>query len=62
MGSRLAWQLVAFAALVVNLWIGGDYVEAWFGHIARAAFEIALIVAYVVLVLGSAAWPRRRRP
>ncbi len=60
MGRRLAWQLVAFAALVVNLWIGGDYVEAWFGHIARAAFEIALIVAYVLLVIGMRVAPRRR--
>jgi hypothetical protein len=57
----LAWQLAALAALVVNLWIGGDYVEAWFGHAARAAFEIALIVLYVALVLGVRS-PLRRPP
>ncbi|MSQ36465.1 MAG: hypothetical protein EXR63_04935 [Dehalococcoidia bacterium] len=60
MRTRLAWQLLAFAALVVNLWLGGDYVEAWFGHIARAAFEIALIVAYVLIVIGTRVLPRSR--
>jgi len=47
-----ATHLLVLAALVVNLWVGGDLVEGWAGHLARAAFEVALIAGYVVLVLG----------
>ena len=39
-------------ALVVNLWVGGDLVEARFGHAVRSAFELALIGAWLVLVVG----------
>ncbi|MBM4416014.1 MAG: hypothetical protein FJ035_07185 [Chloroflexi bacterium] len=60
MGKRLAWHAVAVAALVINLWLGGAYVEAWLGHLARAAFEIALIAAYVLVVLGTRFVSRRR--
>ena len=38
--------------MVVNLWVGGDLVEVWAGHVARSAFELTLIAGYVVLVLG----------
>lgn len=48
----LATHLLVLAALVVNLWLGGDLVEGWAGRLARAAFEVALIAGYVVLVLG----------
>jgi hypothetical protein len=47
----LGRHLLVLAALVVNLWIGGDLIEAWAGPIARAAFETALILGYVALVL-----------
>lgn len=54
-------HLLVFAAVVVNLWLGGDLVEAWAGHVARAVFEVLLILGYVVLVLGwSAPLPWRR--
>ena len=39
-------------ALVVNLWVGGDLVEAWLGHAARSVFELALLGAWLVLVVG----------
>ena len=45
-------HLLAFAALVVNLWLGGDLVEALAGHVVRSAFELLLILGYAVLVLG----------
>ena len=48
----LTTHLVVLAAMVVNLWVGGDLVEMWAGHVARSAFELALIAGYVVLVLG----------
>ena len=48
----LATHLLVLAAPVVNLWLGGNLVEGWAGHLARAAFEVALISGYVVLVLG----------
>jgi hypothetical protein len=48
----LPLHLLVLVALVVNLWFGGDLVEAWAGHFARAVFEIVLILGYVVLVIG----------
>ena len=51
-GLSLWTHLAAVAALVVNLWIGGDFVEAWVGHAARSAFELLLMLGYVVFVLG----------
>lgn len=39
------------AALVVNLWLGGNLVEAWAGHALRAAFEATLILGYFAWVL-----------
>ncbi len=45
-------HLLVFAALVVNLWLGGDLVEALAGHAVRSAFELLLILGYAVLVLG----------
>ena len=50
-------------ALVVNLWLGGNLVEAWAGHLARAGFELLLILGYLVLVVRMRAplpWRRRR--
>jgi hypothetical protein len=58
----LGRHLLVLAALVVNLWIGGDLIEVWAGHIARAAFEATLIFGYLVLVLrfgGPIGRPRR---
>ncbi len=53
---------VILAALVINLWIGGDLIEMGFGHAARAAFELVLILGYMVLILGiSAPLPWRRK-
>jgi hypothetical protein len=51
-GLSLQLHLLAIAALLVNLWLGGDLVEGWAGHVARSAFELLLILAYGVLVLG----------
>ncbi len=39
------------SALVVNLWLGGDLVEAVAGRYARGGFELLLILGYMVLVL-----------
>lgn len=53
-------------ALVVNLWVGGDYIEAWAGHTARTLAELTLIGGWMVLVLGMRAplpplpWRRRK--
>jgi type VI protein secretion system component VasK len=65
-GLSLWTHLAAVAALVVNLWVGGDFVEAWFGHAARSAFELLLMLGYVVFVLGIrvplAFWRRPQEP
>ncbi len=65
MGMGPVLHVVVLLALVVNLWVGGDLVEAWAGHLVRAAFEVVLILGYLVLVLGQRAplplpWRRRR--
>ena len=47
------WRhLLVFAALVVNLWVGGDLVEAAAGGAARWAFEGALILGWLWFVVG----------
>ena len=40
-------HLLALAALLVNLWLGGELVAALAGGAARGAFEFALIAAYL---------------
>jgi len=45
----LGMHLLVLVALVVNLWFGGDYIEAWAGHLVAAGFEAALIFAYLVI-------------
>lgn len=55
-------HLVIFTAVVINLWFGGDLIEAWLGHAPRAAFEIVMILGYMVLILGiTAPLPWRRK-
>ncbi len=53
-------------ALVVNLWFGGDIVEAWLGgawlaHVVRSVLELALIGSWLILVVGMRA-PWKRPP
>ena len=67
--SELGWlaQAGILLALVMNLWIGGDLVEGWLGgarfaHIARSVLEIALIGAWLILVVGMRAPFPWRRP
>jgi hypothetical protein len=47
----LGTHLLVLAGLLVNLWVGGAYVGAWAGHLARSAFEAVLIAGYLLLVL-----------
>jgi len=63
--NDLGWGTHAaiFVALIVNLWFGGDYIEAWFGHLVRSVLEIVLIGAWLILVIGMRAplpWRRRK--
>ena len=52
MRLNLGTHLVVFVALVINLWVGGDLIEAWLGGPARQIFEITLILGYLWFVLG----------
>ena len=65
-GLSLSTHVAALVALVINLWIGGDLVEAWVGHAARSGFELLLMLGYVVFVLGIrvplAFWRRPQEP
>jgi hypothetical protein len=54
-------HLLAFAALLVNLWLGGDLVASLAGGLARGAFEVALIFAYAWFVFGIRVPPVWRR-
>lgn len=55
-------HLVIFTALIINLWIGGDLIEAWLGHGVRTGFELVMILGYMVLILGiTAPLPWRRK-
>ncbi len=47
----LGRHLLVLTALVVNLWLGGNFVEAWAGHALRSAFEATLILGYLAWVL-----------
>jgi hypothetical protein len=62
-GSEAAvglWRhLLVFAALVVNLWVGGDIVEAFAGPVVRGAFELVLILGYLWFVIGLGGLLRR---
>ena len=55
-------HLLVFAALVVNLWLGGDLVEAWAGHFARGAFDLLIIAGYAAFALRLGALFRRSPP
>lgn len=62
--KELGWGMhaVVLASLVVVLWAGGDYLEQWFGHVARSVAEFLLIFWYLVAVVGMRLfWPWRRR-
>ncbi len=55
--TPLGWAAHAaiFLALVVNLWFGGDLIEAWLGntglgHAVRVGFELVLIGAWLLPV------------
>lgn len=55
-------HMLIFVAVVINLWVGGDYIGLWFGRLARTAFEMVLILGYMVLILGiTAPLPWRRK-
>ncbi len=45
-------HLVIFAALIVNLWLAGDVVEAWLGRYVRTGFEVTLILGYLWFIVG----------
>ena len=53
-------HLVIFAALLVNLWVGGDLVEALAGPYVRGVFELILISGYLWFVVGLGTLLRRR--
>jgi hypothetical protein len=59
-GLDLRMHVLAIVALGVNLWVGGDLIERWLGGGARTAFELLLILAYMLVVLGMRA-PLRLR-
>jgi hypothetical protein len=61
LADRLGWgaHALILAALVVDLWVGGAFIEARFGHAPRAVFEIALIGAWLILVVGMRWWGDR---
>jgi hypothetical protein len=56
-------HIVVFVALVINLWVGGDLIEAWAGTTWRTAFELTLILGWMTIIVGMRAplpWRRSR--
>ena len=45
-------HLVVFAALVVNLWVGGALIEQLAGLFVRGGFEMLLIFGYLHFMWG----------
>ena len=67
-GIGFGTHLLIFGALVVNLWFGGDLVEAATTHQVRGVFELTIILAYIWFVIGfqvplpgSKRWRERRQ-
>lgn len=58
----LGKHLLVLAALVVNLWLGGNVIETWAGHAARSVFEATLILGYLALVFRLGDLRRRGDP
>ena len=57
------WRhLLVFAALIVNLWVGGDLLDVLAGPAARGAFELLLILGYLWFVVGLGGLLRGRHP
>ncbi|MCK9485657.1 MAG: hypothetical protein M0R73_02995 [Dehalococcoidia bacterium] len=61
---EIGWGMhsVILVAVVINLWVGGDYIEQWFGHGWRSVFELLLILGWLTLVVGMRAPLPWRRP
>ncbi len=66
-GIGLGTHLLIFGALVVNLWFGGDLVEAVTTHQVRGLFELTVILGWLWFVIGmqvplpgSKRWRERR--
>lgn len=56
-------HIVVFVALVINLWVGGDLIEAWVGTTWRTAFELTLILGWMTIIVGMRAplpWRRSK--
>lgn len=62
--GQLGWgtHAAVVVALVINLWVGGDYIESWFGHGWRSAFELTLILGWLTVIVGMRAPLPWRRP
>ncbi|TAJ20823.1 MAG: hypothetical protein EPO65_02740 [Dehalococcoidia bacterium] len=50
----LGWPIhvVVLTSMVIVLWAGGDYIEQWFGHVARSIAELLLILWYLTAIIG----------
>jgi hypothetical protein len=55
--NEMGWgkHAAVVVAMVINLWVGGDLVEAWLGHLARSVFELVLILGWLTVVVGTRA-------
>jgi len=62
--NGIGWgkHFVIIMAVLINLWIGGDLIEVWLGHGARAVFELLLILGWLTLIVGMRVPLPWRRP
>mgnify|MGYP001227746929 CR=1 FL=1 len=49
--GELLKNIASLVALIIILWIGGNFSEEFIGRIWRAIFEFLLILMYAIIVL-----------
>ena len=49
--GELLKNIASLVALIIILWIGGNFFEEFIGRIWRAIFEFLLILMYAIIVL-----------
>ena len=49
--GELLKNIASLVALIIILWIGGNFSEEFIGRIWRAIFEFLLILVYAIIVL-----------
>lgn len=52
--NEIGWgkHALILVSMLIVLWAGGDYIDQWFGHVARSIAELLLILWYLTAIIG----------